>query len=215
MTPTELETAARRLYNSVGDSFYSQAEILDKIYFGQLELIDECDMLIEGLFSTTTVADQQEYDFPEYITSIKRITFDGEKLERIDFDEDDIYTVFNADTTDSGTPRYYFVWNRILYLRPIPSTAVTLKVFGYKTAQPVTLSSTLDVAARHHYAIVDYVVRDMLAKDGNWSGYDRFNSRWQQDVARIKKDIQARKRKDRFAFVKDEEELNKYSLGAI
>ena len=215
MTPAEIETAARRLYNSEGDNFFSSSQILGHIYTAQLELIDECDMLIEGVFSTTTVASQQEYDFPENIASIKRVTYDGQKLEKIDFDEDDIYTIFDSDNTDTGTPRYYFVWDRTIYLRPLPDDTLTLKVFGYKTAQAVTSSSTLDVPAKHHYAIIDYVVREMLVKDQNWTGYDRYNTRWLSDVERIRRDIQRRKRKDKFASVKDEEALDRISLGAL
>jgi len=215
MTPLEIETAARRMYNSVGNSFYSRDEIMDYIYFAQQALIDEANMLLEGIFSTTTVADQQEYDFPTNIHSIKRITYDGKKLERIDFHEDDAYTLFNSDTTDSGTPLYYFVWDRTISLRPIPDSAVTLKVYGYKSPQEVTELSTLDVPAEHHYALVDYVVRELTAKDQNWPAHDRFSNRWLTNVERVKRKIQATKRKDRFAHVKNEEALGLYTFGEL
>ena len=76
MTPSEVETAARRQYNATGDTFFSSEELAQLMYFGQMELAREV-FCIEQTYSASTVSGTQGYAYPSQVIGIKRITVDG------------------------------------------------------------------------------------------------------------------------------------------
>jgi hypothetical protein len=214
MTPTEIETAARRAYNAVGDTFWSQDELLCLMYQAQMLLVD-MGLVIERIFSSSTVASQREYDYPTNLIALKRIEYDGAKLAPIDFREDDALTLDNAATTDSGTPQYYSIWNETLFLRPIPDAVGTLKIFGYVEPQALSITSNLEVPSKFHPAIVDYLLREMVIKDSNFTAYDRYNARWDRHLVDARKWSARKKRTDGNAVVKNEDILSVTLLGRV
>lgn len=214
MTPQEIETAARRAYNAVGDSFWASAEIMDLIYFACMELVD-AGLIIERTYTTSTVADQREYDYPSQAIAIKRLEYKGAKLAPIDFREDDAITLDNASTTDTGTPLYYSIWNEVIFLRPIPSEAQTLKIYAYVEPQTVSLTSTLEVPTKWHPDIVNYVIKEMVLKDGNTQVYGAYDIRWQKALERVRKWQARKKRTDGNAVVKNEDVLSVTLLGRV
>lgn len=215
MTPVELETAARRKYNAVGDTFYSQAEILDLAYQGCLEMVNECLYLIPKVLSTTTVSGAQQYSFPTNVVAAKRVTYDGVKLQKIDDRDDDTLTLGNSTTTATGSSRYYWQFNDTFYLRPIPDSALVLKVFGYAEPQALTSSSVLEIPSQFHMDLVNFIVSEMCAKDENFTMASYYMGRWEKGVARAKRFAQKAKRTDSFSAVKDEEGLANTILGAV
>lgn len=214
MTPTEIETAARNRYNSVGDSFFSQNEILDLMWDACLDMTRECN-LIERVYTTSTVASQQEYSYPTSTISIKRITYDGKKLKPITMREDDAITGLNQSTTSEGTPQYYFVWNETIYLRPIPSSVATLKIFTYNEPSEITTTSTLEIPTQFHMDLVDYIVSEMAAKDSNLDIAKWYAEKWEKSKLDIKKWQRKRLRGDSFATVQDEEAMIEGYLGIV
>lgn len=214
MTPLEIEEYARQQYNAVGDSFFTQTEVMRSIYRACLEMAREA-LLIEKVFTASTVASQQEYDFPENAISIKRIAYNGNKLHPISFQEDDALTLNNSTTTASGTPQYYAEWNETFFLRPIPAEVGTLKVFAYVEPQTVSSTSSLEIPSMFHMGLVDPVLRDMYAKDKDFISAKYFDDRWEKTKLEAKKWARKRKRGDSFAGVKDEESLPTTILGAV
>lgn len=206
MTPTQIEDAARRAYNAVGSSFWSQSEILDLIYFAEMELCRKAHIL-RRTYTATTVASTQDYSFPTYVIGIKKITWDGVPLKRVDLREDDILTGNDADTTSTGSPRYYFDWGRTVSLRPIPSSAATLKLWTYDEPSTLSSTSTLDVATKYHPDIILYLLGHMVAKDENFRLSENYLLLWEKKVQEAIKEIAKTKRMDSFAYVKDEEAL--------
>lgn len=216
MTPAQVETASRRRYNSENSTFWSQDEIFKVIYEAEQELAVDCFVIEAKDISTTTVSGTQTYSLPSLFIAVKRIEWNGTKLEPIDFRQDDQLTMLNASTTATGTPQYWFEWNGSVYLRPIPNDAQTLTIYGYKEATLLTTSSTtLDVPVRTHTALINFVCREMAGKDENWAMYDRFDKKWEADKLRIRQFEAKRKRRDGFAVVKDEESLSTTLLGSL
>lgn len=210
MTPTEIETASRNKYNSIGDSFFSQPEILDLMWEGCIDLVRETN-LIERVYSSSTVIAQQEYQYPTSTQSIKRVTYEGKKLAPIDFVIDDSITGFNAATTAQGTPQYYFEFNQVIYLRPIPSAVGTLKIFSYNTPERILITSTLEIPTQFQISLVNYIVSEMAAKDSNFDAAKFYSDRWEKSKLDVKKFQRLRKRGDSFNVVKDESQfLNNY-----
>ena len=193
MTPVELGQATREVYNGVGDTFFSDSEIYTYIKHACTELATKAKV-IERVYTASTVASTQEYSWPTYAISIKRITYEGTKLGFITFREDDSLTLNNQATTATGTPQYYALWNRVFYLRPIPSAVGTLKIFTNNTPQAITATSTLEIPEVFHLSTVNFALHRMFAKDKKWDLSKYFLDIWTKDLS----DARAWKRKEKY-----------------
>lgn len=214
MTPQQIEDAARRKYNSVGSSFYAQAEIWDLIYQAGCEIATETKMLeIRTVVSGGSVAGTQSYAYPSGILEVRRVEYDGQRLEKISLDEDDSITLFSSNSTQQGVPLYFYDWSNTLYLRPIPATsAVQIRVYGYKEPALITSASqNLEVPAIHHMRMVDKVVGEMMVKDGNQDNV--YLQRWEnRHIPFMKAWVRKRKTGDKFNVVKDEEQVSRTTI---
>lgn len=219
MTPAQVETAARRRYNSESSTFWSQDEVFKLIYEAELILARECNAIEGTDTSLTTTAGTRTYSVPATpaIISIKRVEVDGRKLQRIDFRDDDALTLYNAGTAQEGNAQYYTEWDGVLYLRPIPSeSALQIKLYTYEEpAMLTTVSTTLSTPTRCHMRLVDYVTAQMAFKDENYDAHDRMIGRWDKFVEQERALAQKRKRADGFATVKIEETLGATVLGSV
>ena len=214
MTPSEVLEAARSAYNATGDDFFSDAELRRYVWAAQMELAKE-GLLIEATYTTSTVASQQEYAFPTYTVAIKRITYDGKKLMPITFREDDTLTLTNQSTTATGTPQYYAIWDKVLYLRPVPAAVATLKIFSYSQPQEVTNSSALDIPVEFHLDLVDFLLWRMAIKDKNFQAANSYKALWDDKVAKARTFGRKARRGDAFTAVQDMDLLNETIIGVI
>ena len=207
MTPTEIETMARQQYNSVGDTFFSSSEIMSYIYMAEMELCKYTNML-KDTFETTSVAGQKEYPFPETTISIKRLTFDGNKVTPTDFREDDDNEAFNAITTTADQPAFYYQWGSSFFLTPTPKDdGKEIKAYVYKRPQPVTITSTIEVDVIYHLDIVNFVTWKMSLKDENPVAAREYQNMWITALQDARKLERRRLRGDSFASVKDVDNL--------
>jgi len=215
MTPTQIEEAARNTYNAINDTFFSQDEILKLMYFAEQELVHE-GLIIESTFQTTTVVAQQEYSYPTNVVAIKRVEYDGAKLKPINMRQDDALTLNDSQTTNSGHPAHYFIWNDTIILRPIPDDTKTLQIRGFKEPDIPQIGSTLEVPSFFHGAIKDYCIKEMASKDQNWSMFDRYENRWNVFwKPKIRQFVAKRKKTDAFMVVNNEDRLSVSLLGAF
>jgi hypothetical protein len=214
MTSTEVETAAREQYNAVGDTNWSQTEVMRLIYAACLDMARK-SLVIEDVFTAATVAAQQEYTYPTNTISIKRVTYNGAKLEKISFKEDDYLTGRNQATTATGTPTHYSEFNNTIYLRPTPAEIGTLKVFAYVEPQAVTTTSTLEIPSLFHMDLVDFVLARMYAKDKDFNSAQYFQNLWGTHITEARKYVRIKNKGDSFAAVQDEEQLGQVGVGYI
>jgi hypothetical protein len=185
------------------------------MYAAHLEFARET-LCIERVYTTTSVAGQQEYSFPENTISIKRVTYDGVKLKKITFREDDALTSLDSDTTETGRSNFYFEWNETLYLRPIPDTSsLTIKIFSINEPQVITNTSTFEIPTVFHMATINFVLSEMLAKDKDFGAAQYYRNLWNLDIQNGKKWVQKRKRGDSFVGVQDVETLNESVIGNV
>lgn len=206
MTPSDLCTYARQQYNAVNDSFFADAELYRHIWHAQDIMAKEASA-IENTYTTSTVASQQEYTYPTNAVAIKRITYDGKRLERVKLKDDDLLTGFNATTTATGTPTHYFEFDRVIYLRPVPDAVATLKIFAFDRPQEVTATSTLDVPGEFQLDLVSYMLWRMASKDQNFQGAEFYKTQWEEALARCKKWARKRLLADGFNVVRDEDAI--------
>ena len=214
MTPTTLEAYIRQRHNSVGDTFWSSQEILDLVWAACLEMAREA-LVIENVYTTTTVAGTQAYSYPTNTIAIKRITYDGAKLQMIDMREDDQITGQYQTSTSQGNSQYYYVWNDTIYLRPVPSSAVTLKIFSFNEPQQLTTTSSLEIPSQFHIDTVDYVLSCMHGKEKNFEGAQYYKGLWDARLIKIKQWQRKRLRADGFASVKDMDSISSSFLGVV
>jgi hypothetical protein len=206
MIPSEIVTAARQGYNAVGDDFYSDAELYGFIDDASQQMVDE-GLVIEATdTSITTVNGTRTYDFPDYWIGIKRVEWNGRPLIKIDFKKDDDLTSDAPNTTAVGDPLYYFEFNDQIYLRPVPSSAATLKLFGYKEPTPVTTASqVLEIPLKWHRSIVKYLTSYCALKDKNFQMSQMWMDLFQADLVKVRRWAQRRKTIGGFKRVKLEE----------
>lgn len=179
MTPTDLETFTRQRYNAVGDNFFSQAEIFNYFWAGQMELAQET-FCIKNTYTTTSVASQRAYDFPSTALSIGRVEYDGQRVYPNDFVDDDGLTGNNPGDTSTGIPQNYQLWDDQIYFRPLPSaSALTITIYSYDLPSQPTSVGTIDVPARYHLMLVDYALYCMLSKDKNKALAADYFGQWQ------------------------------------
>lgn len=214
MTPTELVQFARQKYNAEGDSFFSDSEMYNLIYTAHLEFA-RTTLCIERVYTTDSVVGQQEYSYPTNTIMIKRVTYDGVKLEPVTFRQDDWITGFNSDTTASGTPKFYSMWNSTLYLRAIPDTAdLEIKIFSYNQPQPILQTSTLEIPELFHMDTINYMLAEMYAKDKDFNASTYYRNIWANSLQEGKKWVRKNKRGDAFVGVQDTETLD-WTIGSI
>lgn len=206
MTPVDVAEFARQQYNAVNDSFFADEELYRHIWHAQNILAREAKV-IENTYTTTTVASQQEYTFPTNAIAIKRITWNGMRLTPITFREDDWLTGFNAATTSTGTPSSYAIFDRVIYLRPLPSAAYTLKLFTFDEPGEVSSTSTLDVPTDLHLELTSFLLWKMSLKDQNFDAAQYYEQQWKEAVLRARAWARKRQTADSFRVVRDEEAL--------
>lgn len=210
MTPTEIETSARRRMNAVGSKFWSSEEIIENyLYEAALEMAQET-FCIENRYTQTTVADQQEYAVPSLMLAVKRVTYDGRKklrpISRLQLDSID----FNTNTTVTGVPQYYYLLDEVIGLYPAPAEALELKITTYDAPAPTTSTSTLQIPSRLHGFLVMGVVWHMSMKELGHPNTRMFEFQWNgagnpnSSIAKARKAIRM-VNKDQFATVVLEE----------
>lgn len=207
MTPAQIVTASRRKTNAESDSFYSDEELYGLIDEAILDLLGTEYALESVDTSITTVSGTRTYSVPASTIAIKRVEWNGETLRKIDgFKVDDELTADNPDSTATGTPRYWFEFADLIYLRPVPSSAATLKVFRSKTPTPITTSTqTIEIPVHWHRGITNYLAWAQAIKDEDFATADRYDKKWQKVVKDFRNWAKRRKVAGGFRTVKLEE----------
>jgi hypothetical protein len=204
MTPLEIEQAARERYNAVGETFWSQSEMMTLIYAACLEVATET-LCIEQTYTTTTVSGTAEYAFPTNTIAIKYVTYNGIPVDPIDLDQGNSINLNTVSSNTTGSPLGYSIWNDTITLWPTPNDAQALKIYSYNEPQAVETTSTLEIPSVFHGRLINAIVAEMYAKDKDFSSAKYYKMLWEKDKIYIKQWMAKRKRGHRFAAVKDEE----------
>jgi len=186
MTPSELNTYCRQRYNATADNFFSDTELYSYMYDAQMQLARETKC-IKAVYSSSTVASQNEYDKPSRSVSIKRVTYGGKKLVKINDKLDDYLTGGDQDTTSTGEPQYYWDWGTTIHLRPTPDAIGTLKIYSFDVPDTVLATGTFNVPLRYHLDLADFVLFMMALKDKNFDVAAIYERSWQTKLSNAKR----------------------------
>lgn len=207
MTPSQIETAARRRLNADSSTFWASAEIIENyLYEACLILSREC-RVIETQYTATSVANQSEYFKPSRAIEIYRITYNSVKLQPIGFREYDSLNNSAQVGIQKGTPSYYFLFDDVINLFPVPDTAgKTIKIFSIDEHATVTSTSSLEIPTVYHPALIDYVAYLMAIKDSDPRA-SVYKQNWESELVKINRHMKRRKVGDNFRIVNREEDL--------
>ena len=203
MTVTQVLDAARNQLNALSDTNWSDTELLQSLYRVMLYVARKT-RCIENLYTTTSTASTAEYSKPTRTIEIVRVTYAGTKLQMLDWREYDSINPSNASST--GTPSYYMYFNDTLTLYPTPSASGdTIKIWSIDEPDVPTSTSTLEIPTPYHDVLVTGLASEMTPKDLGHPLTAFFRDRYLSGIADIEAHMQRRKRRDRFAIVKQEE----------
>lgn len=199
--PSDIVEAVRQRYNAVGDNFFSDDELYDLMFDASWELLLECEPSPTSE-SQNTVAGTQTYALTS-VFNVERVTWNGTRLDRIDFVEDDYLTGNSFNTTQQGEPRYYMLRGDTLYLRPVPDEAQALVVYGQSEPAAITAASTLTVPERYQMFLKNYLLMAMFLKDGNASLGSYYQGIWNNNIKLVKRAEMKRKFGELYPTSKD------------
>jgi hypothetical protein len=204
LTPLEVADAARREYNvASGDTFFSDTQLYEWLYAAEIELCKKT-MIAKQVYSTTTVAGTAEYNYPTNAFAIKNVTYNGYPLRRITFREDDLLSGGDQDSTTQGEPIGYVDWGQVLYLRPLPNAARTLKMWSYIHPSAVhTATSSFVIPDEFHIQLKEYCLARMCAKNKNYEGYRFYQGLWDNVIAEATEYVRLKERGDNFNIVQN------------
>lgn len=214
MTPLEVITSARQQYNAVGDDFFSDQELYDILFAGSQEFSKKA-FAIERSFSVSSVASQQQYNWPTNAIRIKRITYDGIKLAPFTFRDDDVLTQLDQAIGTVGVPSAYAVWEKVFYLRPIPSEIKTIEVLANVRPQRITVTSTLEIDEEYQMNLVDLILEHMNRKEKNYTGAQYHRGLWNDAMMEAKKQSRLKVTGDAFKVVRNVDAMMQTSLGYV
>lgn len=212
MTPTEVLTAARDLYNGTGDTFFTDVQMYNWLWQA-CHVLAKKAWLIERTFTASTVAGTQDYSYPTNTIAIKRITVDGKKIKNINHRQDDSITLSNSTSATQGYPIYYTDFNYTISMRPIPDSVYTIQIYSYNDAQTIGATSVLEIPTLFHFDTVDYLLLRMFGKDKDLANMSFYGAEWESHVKDAIAYKARRKRTDSFASVQSEDNLPVTILG--
>ena len=215
MTPSVIETYARQKLNASSDTLWSSSEIIENYLYDCCVEFSHEVKCIENTYTTPTVASTQEYALPSRYLDIKRVTYNGTKLQPISMREYDELTWPNTTTTTTGTPTYYYYFGETIGLYPSPDSAVTLKIWLVQGHDAITSASTLEIPIQYHHMLVDGVCSKMTMKEIGDPRASYYAGVWQNHLMKATAAWQKHKRGDKFSVVSTEEQSPVTNFGAI
>lgn len=212
MTSQTIIDAARQNLSAVNDTFWSDTELLQKLYQAELQLSRQTNC-IEGSHSDTSVAATATYSVPSLSREVTRVTFNGSKLQFITQRQADEIN-FNSSTSQSGTPRYYSLYASTMTFYPTPDvSALAIIIFSFDIPNVPTASSTPDTPIPYHDTLVTGLTYLMTPKDLGHPLTLFWREKWASDIQEVRESIRRKKVGDRLNIVQTEENALSTNFG--
>ena len=94
--------------------------------------------------TAAAVSGQQSYTLPSDCIAawaVAKVDFNNLRLEQVPWDRIRDYPGVDKNLTAQGTPKYWSVWNRAIYLTKIPNTTDTIRIWYAKIPRAFTGSA--------------------------------------------------------------------------
>jgi hypothetical protein len=205
-----LTTVRNQLYEPTA-GFWTDSELYG--YMNQAE--QEIALNIrctQAQTAMTSVTAQSMYTRPAAYY-IDRLTWDGDKLKKIDFTD---YDTLAWGVTTIGSPTHYYERGDQLGLWPIPSTAASMNVYYVSIPAAIaTTTASFTVPVYFHNMIQDYCLYRSFAKDQNQAQATFFKDQWDKNMQRAFTYWRNKTSGDMYQVVRDEDNYQSTELGII
>jgi hypothetical protein len=174
--------------------------MIKQIWAAETQLANE-GWVIENTYTTTSVDGTRSLAWPTNCIAIKEIRYRGEKLLKVDLENDPK----NDDNDPSGTPGSYAIWEKEIILFPTPDTdGDTIQIRTYQAPSELTDSTdALNVPDEYQICVADKVLAEMCIKDQNLSLANIYLSKWEACVQKARQNQRRQRRSDKQARTKD------------
>lgn len=202
---TAVQTVRYQFYEATA-AFLADDEIRQYLWDGECELARKVEC-VEVVTSITASAGVQESTYTSTVEMIKRVTYDDDRLKKIDFRELD---ALDDDGTGSdvstGDPTHYYLYgNNTIGFWPKPTTDGVVKIWGNGTPAQITSSSTaFTIPVQFHNYLPDYALYRCYLKDQDDGRGKLHLDLWESNKAKAQAEWHRRKNGDKLNVVKDE-----------
>lgn len=188
MTPNEMLTQVRSQFDDPSTAFIETGEGYAYIWQGLYELCVKSDIKQIIDTSITTVNGTADYTMPTSFIKTQQITWKGDMLLRRDLEKFQAITGSNPST---GNPQWYVWWGKTLTLTPTPSSAQTVKIWGFGRPTEITsanadidIFTTDGIEEAFQQDVIDYVLMRVYYKDDDQKAIQHRNL-WETSLQRI------------------------------
>ncbi len=186
MTYGELAVAVKRQFGDESGVQLEDGDILRWANEGQQAIVTR-NRVLKRKVTTTTVAQQDEYTFPdEPIHQIASIELAGSILQNVPFEDAERQIMgSDPDKTEVGRPLFWYEWGGTFNVWPKPDQAYPL-VLRY-TAAPDKLtgsqSQVLQLSDKIYPALVDYILWRAYEMDEDWQAAQQKQQSYEAHIA--------------------------------
>lgn len=122
MNLSQIINAVQRQFGDESGAQITRSDIIRWANHGQVDIVRKTEAL-QIHAETDTLKDDGSYDLPTGYVRVRRVTFDGRKLERVELEELDDLVPDRDSNGESSTPVYYYMWGSRLFIYPAPARA--------------------------------------------------------------------------------------------
>ena len=163
-------TFTKRQFGDESGVQITDADITRWTNQGCMEIVNKNPM-IQATAAQDSIAGTQTYPVPPDIIQIESVMFDGNILQPRNF-EGIRAELGTANTTQQGTPEYWYTWADLIYLWPVPDTIKSITVNYSKTPKVVsTPADLLGLPDRYFDRVCEYVMSKAYELDEDWSAH--------------------------------------------
>lgn len=187
MITSEIVNAVQRQFGDESGAQITQSDIIRWINSGQRDINRKIHVLQDHR-ETSITAELNSYDLPSNYLSMVRVTFDNRKLDLIRLEDLDLRTT-EIDSSPSGTPISYYLWDRKLYLYPPPNASGSSNLDIWYARLPVdveTLADTPDLPEEMHEDLIRYCMIQARELDSDLEGKQQAQSDYSESLEQAK-----------------------------
>lgn len=179
----EIKTSVKRQFGDESGAQITESDITRWANDALRDIVRKVEITNQHR-ETAVVAGDSGYELPNNFMYMARVTYDNKllperKLRDLDLESKSI------DTTSSGTPESYYIWNRTIYLYPAPAVGGSANLDIWYISSPAVLVGNEDIPEIPEYMHED-IVRYCLARakelDEDYQGASLINSDYEARV---------------------------------
>lgn len=186
MLVSEIATRVKRQFGDEAGAQIKDEDFIRWVNDAMREIAVNNDLL-QVVASTPTVANQDQYDLPTNILTLRSVRYSGSKLKFLSPEES--ADLIGSDSTTQGTPTHYSIFARKIDLYPAPDKSGTSDLQLYYTRQPNPVTAVADepeLPLQYHNRIAEYCLAQAYELDDNQESYKVKMQQFQDGMDKLK-----------------------------